>query len=204
VHLAADKLASLKVTAAGDSQFTVTAPRDGVVVEKAAAVGQQIDASTGSLMAIADLGDVWVVADVFETDVRGVEPGTPVKVAVGNTEVGDTVDQVSAVVDPDRHTVPVRITLANPNADLRPNAYAQVRFLAASEASPTVPAAAVLSDGAHSYVYAKAPDGALRRRVITTASVSGAEVPVLAGLTVADEVVTSGAILLDNEIKLRE
>ncbi|HEY4245062.1 MAG TPA: efflux RND transporter periplasmic adaptor subunit [Kofleriaceae bacterium] len=203
VRAAGEKLASLKVSESGSAQFTVTAPRAGYVVEKTINVGQQIDASTASTMAIADLADVWVIADVFESDVRGIAQGTPVKVLVGSDELEGTVDQVSAVVDPDKHTVPVRITLANPKADLRPNSYAQVRFLASTTAAVTIPSTAVLSDGEHAYVYAKTADGALQRRVITVASTTGADVPVLSGLTTADTVVLSGSILLDNEIKLR-
>src|SRR5262249_23630276 len=45
VKLAAQKLAALHVTTASDSAFTVTAPRDGIVVEKTIAVGQEVDPS---------------------------------------------------------------------------------------------------------------------------------------------------------------
>ena len=47
VKLASQKLASLKVAGAGEASFTVTAPRDGVVVEKNVAVGQEVDTSSG-------------------------------------------------------------------------------------------------------------------------------------------------------------
>ena len=45
VKLANQKLASLKVVGGADATFTVTAPRDGVVVEKNVAVGQEVDTS---------------------------------------------------------------------------------------------------------------------------------------------------------------
>jgi len=63
--LAEQKLAALRVAGGGDASFTVSAPRAGVVVEKALSVGQPVDPSNGSLLAIADLSDVWVVADLF-------------------------------------------------------------------------------------------------------------------------------------------
>jgi len=92
--------------------------------------------------------------------------------------------------------------LANPDGALRPNAYATIRLFDAVRAAVTLPASAVLSDGARSYVYRKEPDGALRRHDITVGSVSAGSVPVIAGLTAADQVVVSGAILLDNQIEL--
>jgi membrane fusion protein, heavy metal efflux system len=202
VKLAEQKLASLRVAGAGDTTFTVTAPRDGVVVEKNAAVGQLVDPSNGSLLAIADLSDVWVVADLFESDVGAVAPGTKAKVTVGAIERDATIDQVSAVVDPDRHTVPVRLHLANADGALRPNAYATLRWFDPTIATVTLPASAVMSDGAQSYVYLKEPSGELKRHDVKVGAPSGGKVPVIAGVSPTDQVVLSGAILLDNQIAL--
>jgi RND family efflux transporter MFP subunit len=204
VRLANQKLASLRVAGAGDAAaFTVTAPRDGVVVEKTVAVGQNVDASSGTVMAIADLSDVWVVADLFENDVGTLVSGAKAKVMIGGTlELEGTVDQVSAVVDPDRHTVPVRVRLANLDGSLRPNAYAQIRFFDPNTAKVALPASAVMSDGAETYVYIKDKDGALRRHTVVAGSSSGGKMPILSGLEPGDQVVVQGAILLDNQIQL--
>jgi membrane fusion protein, heavy metal efflux system len=202
VKLAEQKLASLRVAGGGDASFTVTAPRDGVVVEKTLSVGQLVDPSNGSLIAIADLSDVWVVADLFENDVGTLVPGTRARVTVGNGERDAAIEQVSAVVDPDRHTVPVRLRLANPDGALRPNSYATIRIFDPTPAAVALPASAVMSDGAQSYVYRKEPNGELKRRDITVGSASAGKIPVLAGLSATDQVVLSGAILLDNQIQL--
>jgi multidrug efflux pump subunit AcrA (membrane-fusion protein) len=172
------------------------------VVEKTVSVGQLVDPSNASLIAIADLSDVWVVADLFENDVGHVAPGTKAKVAVAGSDRDATVEQVSAVVDPDRHTVPVRLRLANPDGVLRPNAYATIRFYDPTPVAVALPSSAVMSDGAQSYVYCKEPTGALKRKNVTVGSATGGTVPVLTGLTANDQVVLSGAILLDNQIQL--
>lgn len=203
VKLASQKLASLKVVGGGDSTFTVTAPRDGVIVEKSVAVGQEVDTSAGSVMAIADLSDVWVVADLFENDVGALETGDKAKIIVGNsTEVDGEIDQVSAVVDPDRHTVPVRVKLANLAGTLRPNAYAQIKFFDPTPAKVSLPSSAVMSDGAETYVYVKDKSGALKKRVVVAGSASGGRMPILEGLEPGEQVVVQGAILLDNQIQL--
>lgn len=201
VKLAGQKLASLTVTGAGDAAFTVTAPRDGVVVEKSVSVGQNID-TTASVMAIADLSDVWAVADLFETDAGGLGPGTRAKVLLGTAELDGAIDQVSAVIDPDRHTLPVRVKLKNPDGRLRPNAYAELRFFDPATAAAQLPASAVLSDGATSYVYVKERGGVMRRRNIAVGPPSGGVVPVLSGLAPGEPVVVQGAILLDNQLQL--
>lgn len=204
-QLGRQKLASLQVASASESAFTLTAPRDGVIVEKKVAVGQQVDSGTGDLVAIADLSSVWVLADLFETDTAGVVPGARAEVSLdnGETQLDGEIAQVSAVVDPDRHTVPIRIRLANPSGALRPNAHAQVRLVRGS-ASCVVPASAVLSDGAKTYVYVAGDHGAMQRRDVVVAPVSSGVVPVISGISPADRVVVKGGILLDNAINLHD
>lgn len=202
VKLAQQKLSSLKIAGGGDTAFTVTAPRDGVVVEKNLTVGQNVDPSAGAMVAIADLRDVWVVADLFEDDVGALSAGSKAKIVLASTELDGVVDQVSGVVDPDRHTVPVRVRLANPDGTLRPNAYARIKFFDPTPAKVAVPATAVLSDGKDSYVYLKGAGGTLQRRAIRAGTPAGGKIPVLEGLEPGDAVVTQGAILLENQLQL--
>ena len=111
----------------GETVFTVTAPRAGIIVEHKVSVGQQVAPEAGSLLAIADLSHVWVYANL--SDDAHLDIGAPARVTLetGGT-VDGVVDQVSAIVDPERHTVPVRVALDNASGALRPGAYADVRF----------------------------------------------------------------------------
>ena len=204
VQLSNQKLSSLKVTGGSEAaMFTMTAPRDGVVVEKTLNVGQNVDPSSTSQMAIADLSDVWVVADLFENDVGALAPGAKAKVVVGGTtELDGLVDQVSSVVDPDRHTVPVRVRLANLDGTLRPNAYAQIKFYDPTAAKVSLPTSAVMSDGAQTYVYMKDKSGALKKQIVVAGSSNGGQMPILSGVQPGDQVVVQGGILLDNQIDL--
>lgn len=201
VRVAEQKLGTLHVNATGDSSFTVTAPRDGVVVEKNLAVGQEVDPQAGSLLAISDLSVVWVVADLFEADLGTLQAGAQARVVAGDEPISGVVDQVSALVDPERHTIPVRVKLDNHDGALRPNAHVQLRFLDPAPAKVELPASAVMSDGATSYVYVR--DGqALRRHPISVGAAHAGKVAVLDGLAPGQPVVTRGAILLDNQIQL--
>jgi RND family efflux transporter MFP subunit len=218
LQLAREKRAALHVTGSGGAAaFTVTAPRDGVVVERNVAVGQTVSPDTGSLMAIADLSTVWVVADIFGTHVNGLAPGTKVKVVIGNGADGDrdaVIDQISSIVDPDRHGVPVRIKLDNREGSLRPNAYVQVRLFDPTPTIAMLPASAVMSDGQKSFVYVEKPKGTFKRHDIEVGSVistgpcaqrnAGLCVPVTSGLAPSDSVAVQGGLLLDNQIALQQ
>jgi hypothetical protein len=59
-----------------------------------------------------------------------------------------------------------------------------------------------MSDGSKSYVYLKDSGGSLVRRDIKVGSATAGVIPVLDGVELTDQVVVSGAILLDNQIQL--
>jgi multidrug efflux pump subunit AcrA (membrane-fusion protein) len=148
---------------------------------------------------------VWVVADVFGSRLASIQRGTRVRILLGDGVDADrsaAVDQIAAVIDPDRHAVPVRIRMDNPDGALRPNAHVQIRLLDPTPSAATLPASAVMSDGENSFVYVESPAGVFKRRNISVGAVFDGRVPVLGGLQITDRVVVHGAILLDNEIAL--
>jgi RND family efflux transporter MFP subunit len=208
MRLAEAKLAALRVSSQSGGEFTVRSPRAGVVVEKNVLPAQQVtpDASA-ALMVIADLSFVWVVADVFEGQAGEIQAGATAQVtspSMPELKLEGRVEMVAAVVDPTRHTVPIRVRLQNPEGSLRPNVYARVRFATRPRGPGTVeiPASAVVSDGEHQYVYVQQPDGRLVRREVVTSSLRDGRIPVLRGLAKGETFVEEGAILLDNQLAL--
>lgn len=205
LKLAQTKLSSLKVTSSGDNEFKVLAPRDGAIIEKSVLPSQHVD-SADTLVSIADLDDVWVVADLFEADAVGLATGMKARVTSpslpGFTADAD-VERVSSVVDPDRHTVGVRVKLKNADGRIRPNTFAEVRFLsAAAQGSTEIAASALVSDGPKQYVYVQDKPGHFVRRDVVAGAVRDGRISIASGLTAGESVVEQGAVLLDNQIDL--
>lgn len=206
VQLAQRKRALLK-NADAEGRVVVRARRAGVVVEKNVLEGQEVRGGSGeTLMVLADLGQVWVLVDVFGEEAQGVKAGMDAEVvtmsAPGQTIRG-VVDSVSAVVDPVRHSIPVRVRVDNRDGALRPNDQARVRLLAAaSPGSVEVAASAAVSDGERSYVYVEQEPGRFVRRLVVAGPVHDGTLTVLRGLGAGERVVEDGALLLDNQIQL--
>lgn len=197
---AESKLASLKIQAGGATSFTVTAPRAGVIVDKHLAVAQQVSPDSGAVIAVADLDAVWLVTDLLEDAAAGIRPGSKAEIRIeGASDVTGVVSQVSAIVDPDRHTVPVRIVLDNSKRQLRPSSLARVKFLVGGDGALAVPSEALLSDGAHSYVYVLVA-GAPTRRDVIAGPRNARAVTIRSGLAAGESIVSSGASLLDNQV----
>jgi membrane fusion protein, heavy metal efflux system len=207
--VASSKLASLDITSKSENEFIVHAPRAGRIVEKNVLPGQELTpGAQTALMLVADLSTVWVVADLFEADSDGVAPGVPARVTISSLPglvIGGAVDMVSAVVDAERHTVPVRVRLDNSAGRLKPNTYAKMQFQAATpEGSVEVAAGALVSDGSRQYAYVKDAAGHFARREVIAGAVREQRVVVFRGIAPGETVVSKGAILLGNQIDLAE
>jgi RND family efflux transporter MFP subunit len=206
--LTRSKLAALKVASrAGGNAFTVTAPREGVIVEKNVLPAQEITPDgSQTLMMVADLGSVWVLADLPEADAMEVRAGAKAVVSspsMPTLAIDGQVENVSAVVDPDRHTIPIRIRIDNGPRPLRPNMFAEVRFMVEPPPGAVeIPGSAVVSDGAKQSVFVQESPGNFARREITARSMRDGRVPVLAGLKAGEQIVERGALLLDNHLVL--
>jgi cobalt-zinc-cadmium efflux system membrane fusion protein len=202
---AKSKLQALRIAASNDNEFTIKAPRDGVVVEKNLLPSQEVS-QDGTLIQIADVSDVWVVADVFDSDAAGIAAGTQARItspANPDFKLDATVDSVSAVVDPERHSVPIKVRLPNLDGRLKPNQFAEMRFrVALPENAVEVAASTLVSDGATQYAYVQTAPGQFVRRNVVAGPVRDGRAVILSGLVAGETVVEQGGILLDNQIEL--
>jgi len=205
LKLAKMKLSSLKVSTRGENEFTVVAPRDGVIIEKSVLPGQQVT-TDDSLVSVAELDVVWVLADLFEADATGITNGTTARVtspSLPGFSVEAPVERVSSVVDPERHTVAVRVKLENRDGRMRPNMFAEVSFRTLPTAnSVEMAATALVSDGAKQYAYVLEGAGRFVRRTVVAGPQRDNKVTVISGLKAGETVVEQGAVLLDNQIDL--
>ncbi|MGC4091760.1 MAG: efflux RND transporter periplasmic adaptor subunit [Polyangiaceae bacterium] len=205
LRLAETRLRSLKVSSKADNEFTVVSPRDGVVIEKNVLPSQQVDVGA-ALVSVADLSTVRVAADLFEADAGGIVKGTKALItspSLPGFSVESQIEMVSSVADPERHTVPVWVRLPNADGRIRPNAYAEVRLETAPQPGTLeIPTSALVSDGAHQYVYVQDAPGHFVRRPVVAGSSRDDRLLIYQGLKAGEVVVEQGAVLLDNQIAL--
>ncbi len=206
-RLTGSRLASLHVDSKNDNEFSMLAPRSGVVVEKNVLASQEVQSDAANpLIVVADLSTVWVVADLFEADAAPVRQGAAAKVYVPylpGEEFDCRVDLVSTVVDPVRHTVPIRLRLDNSRGRLRPNSYAEVGLsLETPPGAVEIAASALLSDGERQFVFVQGERGRFTKRAVVAGTVSAGRAMILSGLRTDEVVVEEGAILLDNQLAL--
>ncbi len=183
------------------NEFSVTAPRAGVVLDIGAASGEfskSLDAPT-PMATLADLGTVWVVGDVYVENLAFVKPGTPTEVSTpaypGQVWSG-TISALSDAADPVTRTLKVRVTLANPGEKLKPQLFASIQVMRPGASGLIVPESAVLHEGTFAYLFVQKSPGHFERRVVALGRTVKSGVVVETGLNAGEWVVTEGALLL--------
>ena len=186
----------------------VVAPTSGFVIEKNIVQGQMVDAGM-KLYRLADLGVVWVMAQVYEQDLPFVKLGQDAVVKVASLpdrEFHGRVAFIYPTVDEKTRTAKVRLEFENPGYFLKPGMFVSASIRAQLESSAVlVPESAVLRSGTRNTVFVSLDGGRFEGRDVALGVESeNGLIQVSRGLNEGEQVVTSGQFLLDSESQLRE
>jgi membrane fusion protein, heavy metal efflux system len=178
----------------------IRSPLAGTVVEKLITPGQLLQEATTPCFTVADLSQVWVMANLFESDLPAVEEGDPAEIVTSAsvTNLPGTVDYISAIVDPSTRAIGVRVVVKNPKDILKKQMYVRVLIHSRHEQTGLLaPVSAVLRDDENlPFVYLANAEGSFSRRRITLGSRVGDRYETTAGLTAGDQVVVEGGLFL--------
>ena len=183
---------------------TVVAPRSGVIVNRGVTVGTSVDPST-TLVTIADLSHVWVLAEVPEAGIPALRPGTQAELdfpASGRPPFTARIDFLYPTLTERTRTLRVRLPVANPDGALRPGLYGTVALVSTGPKVITVPRDAVVDTGLQQHVFVASGDR-FEPRAVTLGVQLADRVEVRAGLTEGEHIVSAGVFLLDSESRLR-
>ena len=185
---------------------TVVSPVSGVVTRKLA-VEQQYVAQGQPLLEVADLSRVWVEADVYEQQLPDVSVGQNVEItsaAVPGRTFTGKISFIVPVLAGATRTARVRVDLANPGLQLKPDMYVNVRITGApAPAHIMVPASAVIDRGQRQFVWVETGPNVYEPREVKSGGRHGDQIVIASGLSEGDAVVVEGGFLLDSEAQLR-
>jgi Cu(I)/Ag(I) efflux system membrane fusion protein len=176
-----------------------------VVLHRGISVGTAVDPST-ELLTIADLSQVWVLAEVPEFDIPSVQQGTQAVLdfpASGLPSIERPVEFLYPTLSERTRTLRVRFTVENPTGALRPGLYGTAEFKVHPREALTIPRDAVVDTGSTQHVFVAVDEGHFEPRTVVLGTRFGDRVEVLEGLVAGDAIVASGVFLIDSESRLR-
>ena len=216
VHASRDRLEALGISANQINQLekdrrvrqTISfyAPQDGVISSLPVREGMYVKPED-TVMSLADLSSVWLLADVFERQADWIKVGQNAEVQLsylpGHRWDG-RVEYIYPSLDPVTRTLKARLRFENPGEVLKPNMYAKVKILSEpKEEVIVVPVEALIRTGREQRVVVALGGGRFASRKVTAGIESGEQVEIVEGIDAGDEVVISGQFLIDSEASLR-
>ena len=190
-------------------QVKIFSPENGFVIEKK--VQEGIYVNTGSLLfRVADLKQVWLLLDAYESDLAGLRNGQsvqftteafPAKIFAGR------IAWIYPTLENQTRTVKVRVEVANPDLLLKPGMLARAEIFSevaqSRNAAPLViPASAPLITGNRAIVYLQVSQGVYEGREIVLGPRAGDYYVVVSGLSEGEKVVVKGNFKIDSAIQI--
>jgi RND family efflux transporter MFP subunit len=187
------------------TDLTIYSPVSGYITQKNALPNMYVQPET-MLYTVADLSDVWVLAQVFQTDTGKIKPGDPAEVTVDaypGRVFNGRVEYILPQLDTNTRTLPVRLVFPNPGLKLRPGMYVNVRVKLPMGRQLVVPASAAFHSGTRNLIFVYQGDGNIEPREVEFGPQVGDEIVVSKGLKAEEEIVTSANFLIDSEAQLQ-
>ncbi|MEW5976186.1 MAG: efflux RND transporter periplasmic adaptor subunit [Acidobacteriota bacterium] len=200
-----DEIERLKRTRQPIRAVPFYSPVSGFVSSKTVQQGTRVTPAD-DLYEILDLSTVWVMADIYEVDFPFVRNGQRADVSLpyqpGKTFWG-RLTYVYPMLEEQTRTLKVRIELANPKGELKPDMYADVQILGDLGQGLAIPDSAVLTTGERSIVFVAKEEGVFEPREVVTGVMTGGRFEIKKGLSEGERVAVQANFLLDSESKLR-
>ncbi len=192
----------------GQPFFSVKAPIAGYIVEKNVNSGQDLRAdNTNPLYTISSLQQIWIMANVYETDIPEIKQGQPVDVQVlayPDKVFRGRIDNISSVLDEQARVLKVRIVLSNKDGLLKPDMFATIHVHlpnTAAQQGLAVAQKALVFDRDHYYVIVQDTPNKFEVREVKVIQNTTRYAFVEGGnLTPGTRIVTEGSLLLYNDL----
>jgi Cu(I)/Ag(I) efflux system membrane fusion protein len=204
--VAPQELAQIARAGAPLEALPIRSPASGYVIEKDVVAGGAVEPGQ-RLYRIAPIDPVWVEVEVYEAELPLVAAGMRAEVTLpylpGRSFEG-SIAWVYPSLSKTTRTGRVRIELANPDQELRPDMLATAELRVPLGPRLVVPLSAVLHAGDRSFVFVDLGQGRLEPRRVEVGARVGEEVEIIAGLEEGQQVVSSATFLVASESRLRE
>lgn len=200
-------LAELRANQSPLTSFDWPAPASGVIMRKNVIDGQMVRAGE-ELYRIADLGTIWVIADVAEQDISHLNVGAPAKVkfrAVPGETYEGRVTFILHELDSATRTAKVRIEVSNHDFRLKHEMYADVEIESGTNDTQrlVVPVSAVIDSGNRQVVLVDKGEGRFEPRNVKLGLRGDGFMEIREGITAGEKVVVSANFLIDAESNLK-
>ena len=188
-------------SAGSGAVYPIKSPVSGIVVQKNIALNMELRTEDISpVFIVGDLDNVWVMANIYESDITKIKEGYEAEITTipyPDKIFRGKIDKVFSLMDAESKVVKARVTLKNPNFELKPEMFANVKV---SYKEPlkklTVPSSALIFDKSRHFVMVYIADDNIETRAVEVYKDNGKIVYIESGLKEGEKVMTKFQLLV--------
>jgi len=199
------QIAEIEKTRTPLRTLTLYSPIGGFITQKMAVQGMKVMPGE-KLFDVADLSNLWIIADVYEEELPFIRVGQPARISLSyypGKELSSQIDYIFPTIAADTRTAKVRLILSNGDGLLKPQMYANVEIRINLGKRLAIPESAVIDTGREQVVYVDRDDGSFEPREVQLGLRSNGYAEVLRGLKSGEKIASAANFLIDSEAQLK-
>ncbi len=187
--------------AGSGATYPIKAPVSGVIVQKNIALNMELRTEDISpAFVVGSLEEVWVMANIYESDITRIKEGFDAEVTTisyPDKVFKGKIDKIFNLMDAESKVVKARVVLQNPNYELKPEMFAQVRVVYREpKSSVMIPSQSLIFDKSRYFVMVWRADDDIETREVTVYRDSGKKAYIESGLREGEKVLTRYQLLV--------
>jgi len=186
--------------------FQIKAPKSGYIVEKNINPGINISALDEELFKISNIKQIWVMVNIYATNMQDVQNGAEVKVrtlAYPNEVFSGKIDRISNVFDHEERVLKARIVLENPDLKLKPGMSADIiieKNTNTQQRAIAIPTKDIIFHNNQQYVVLYKSDCEIEIRKVVADAQNDNYVYVKKGFAAGEQLITQNELLVFEEL----
>lgn len=200
------EIKSLEKTGKTQPNLVMRSPLEGIVVKRSVEPGSIVNAGD-VLVTLANPKELWFLGSIYEQDIRKIQKGQTMILrsqSYPDKEFIATANYIAPVIDPETHALLIRCDVENPDGFLRPDMYVNARLKIGDAEAVVVPQSAIVRIREMRYAIIKTAPDTFRRFVVKGYDLDGKRFAVTEGLEPGMQVLTDGAVLLNDRFAKQE
>lgn len=206
LRISESQIERIKKNRKAEQLVEIFSPQDGVILSLNVREGMYVTPET-EIMSIADLSNIWIVAQIVEQEAGWVKKDQEVTATLSaypGKEWKGIIEYVYPEIDPTTRTLKVRFLFDNSEGALKPNMVANIVLFTSPKANTiNIPIEALIRNSHNNRVIVALGKGEFQVREVTIGIESNDRVEILSGLKPNENVVISGQFLIDSEANLK-
>jgi cobalt-zinc-cadmium efflux system membrane fusion protein len=182
------------------AQIPLLAPIGGEIVERLVSPGQVLQAGTTQAFTISDMSTVWVMANIYQSDLAYVKDGDPATITTDSypDKFSAKISFISPALDPNTRTLQARIVVDNPGGKLKKDMYCVATVIAGTISNAiALPDSSILRDDENQpFVYVAVGANQFGRRQVEIGQSENGQTQILKGLSPGEKVAANGSLFL--------